>query len=318
MQKLILAASIAIVLLAGHAWAEDDSDFIENTKETSDTGTKNVSGENLSSEASRKIEKQKNGNELLFNAIAQYPQSAYQFEVGSPVVKETDVGNNTVSIAIPVIIKWNKEFIEELKQAISHVAVKAFGRVKVEALNYDTLMASKVVCMSTYALKRSGKADCYALDRKIINEEIPSLLNLPSRAKSYALSVSMLDSKNKPIETYSYAFTSKDNFSKRTHIATQKQGGAITSLFSLFGAQQAETEAPTVRKTEYNDRKAYELFEMGGGFLPPNILWRSVNSSYDYFMILENGEHRVNVVLEIDVKKLKEVAKIEVSMDRFE
>jgi hypothetical protein len=315
--------------------------------------TVKVAGESLFGEAFSKIEQKKGGAELVGKVIAKYPQAAYQFEVGKPTVVNTDHTNGKANIKIPLVIKWDTAFLAELRSALAQASSKEFSSISIKSFergkNQDFAKENQIICFATHGTKRSGRANgCYALDWSVVGRNLSNnngirnlkaldkantLLKLPSQPNSFSLYLSFKDAEGKDLITETYKFTYDDDYRKRP---SERQPGPISSfLKGVFGGDDSATdteEAPKTRKTkkakssrgsahndgangEYTDKETLNLVE-GKDFAPPGILWNAYKT--EHLMLIEDAAFKMSVVVPVDVEKLKEVVKIEVSMNGFE
>lgn len=133
--------------------------------ESLNIATKQVDGGSLFGESFSKINAQKSGSEVLGKILSKYPQAAYKIDVGKPEIKSTDQNKNTAKVAIPLTVRWDNAFIDELKDVSSKVAKEEVKLADLETLHKDyyTYSAkgenSRILCFSRKAVIKGGKAD---------------------------------------------------------------------------------------------------------------------------------------------------------------
>lgn len=317
--------------------------------------TRTVAGESLFGEAFSKIEQKKGGAELLGKILSKYPQAAYKFEVGKPAIESTNHTSDKVTILVPLVVRWDAAYLAELKSVLSQAATKEFSSVSIESFkkgsNRDIAQENQIVCFSTHATKRSGRANsCYVLDKALTSEEYAAsptevskgkkvkrvrgrssestLLHLPNQAKELSLFLSFKGADGGNITSETYHFTKNDDYRKRP---SERQPGMVSSFLKGVLGDNGDPDsgevAPKKSKkrpshsnstnSEYGDRQTHNLIEENTyWFYPPGILWLGRETSH--LMLIEDAAFRMDVTVPVDVEQLKNVTKIEVMMNGFE
>jgi len=324
------------------------SSKLKRKLESLNIATKKVEGESLFGEAFSKIDQKKGGSDLLGKILTKYPQAAYVFEVGKPTIENTDHRNAMANVIIPLIIRWDKDFLREFKEILSQIATRDFGVVGAASFEkgpYRNIAdGNQIVCFSTRATARSGKAEkCFALDKALTNEDslelrqgnkrkaakarggaMPSLLKLPSRADSMSIFLAFKNAENESVTTATYRFSAKDDYRKRP---SERQTGALSHFFKdILGNDDDDSKpqsttgkrATKVKKVKSESYDIDHLLEGGNeyaAFYPPGILWRDPETSH--IMLIEDAAFKMRVPVPIEVEKLKSVTKIEVSMESW-
>ncbi len=280
--------------------------------ESLNVATKKVEGESLFGEAFSKVEEKKSSGELLGKILAKYPQAAYVYEVGKPEIESTSSGANKANITIPISIKWDQSFLAELKETLKHVATEERKSISLFSIDSKSSSGVKgypkgtmVVCFSPRSPLRSERAEtCYFIDQSDQDEQggrkikrraaksdgakINSLTNLPRHAADMPMiNIALKDKAGTTIDAASYRFKASDND------GVKKQG------------------------IQYNGNKFKDALD-NIWFQPPNILWReNDDAGGGHILILTDGMYRLNVKTSIDIGILKDIAKMEISMDSW-
>lgn len=136
--------------------------------ESMNIAMKKVEGESLFAEASSKIDEQRSGQELLDNMMSKYPQAAYIYSVNKPSIVSTNPNNEKTTVQIPIIIKWDEAYIQELRSVLSKIAGLEIPSADLVSFNngdnrkYN--LGNKILCIADRRPLRSGRADtCYVL-----------------------------------------------------------------------------------------------------------------------------------------------------------
>jgi hypothetical protein len=301
--------------------------------ESLNIATKKVEGESLFGEAISKIDQKQSGSKLLGAALSRYPQAAYKFDIGKPVINGTDHRQETASVNIPITVRWDKEFTRGFRETIRNVSMKDYGSVGISSFEKGSRYNpenDQVVCFSTNSMAWIGKAErCYVLDRQLVHEQPFSkaqksksaftLLNLPPRPDSMSISLVFKDNDGQSVAASSYTFKSKDDFRKRVK---EREDSTIGSFVKgMFGLTDDNPKPSAKRVTKEKKAKSIShdtdrVLEGGNefsAFYPPGILWRDSKTSH--IMIIEDAAFKMNVPVSMDVEKLKYVTKIEVSVE---
>ena len=269
--------------------------------ESLNIATKAIEGGGLFSEASSKVDEQRNAAELLKKIISKYPQAAYAIEVGKPDIVSVDPSTNMANVNIPLIFRWDKSFLAELGDVLSRVA-----REKLELTPYDLGMGmtpiarayygakehNGIICIGKRGVLKNGKADtCWVFQRPLGQGEGDNLLNLPVVSGSMTLSISFKDRENKTVEVISYALQRGDS---DTWMGQRIAFGRNDIHFSL----------------------QLDL----GTFHPPNVLWSSDHDSYNspatrHVLLISDGVFNLTVKAQIRVENLKNISSMEVHFD---
>lgn len=90
---------------------------------------KRVDGGNLFGTAFSKIDEIKNASAFLANILKKYPQSAYVIQVDKPEIVSTDPTTNKAEIEVPMILTFDRAFVNELKETANRIAIKHYNNV---------------------------------------------------------------------------------------------------------------------------------------------------------------------------------------------
>lgn len=316
--------------------------------ESLNIATKKVEGDTLFGQAFSKVDQKQGGEKMIGNILSKYPQASYQLEVGKPSIENTDHRNEMASVNIPLLIRWDKDFLKELKLILAQTASKDFSSIGVSSFekgsNRDIAESNQIVCFSTHATARSGRAEqCFALDKSLINEDYTSsemrasgirkkarksnqsfsLLKLPSRPNSMSIYLVFKDAQGLDVITATHKFTSKDDYRYRQD---EISPSAVSSfLKDFFGVDDSKASSkPKSKKTtrakqpKSASREIDRLLEDGNemaAFYPPGILWRDPNTNH--LMLIEDAAFQMNIPVTVEIEKLKSVTKIEVSLESW-
>lgn len=265
--------------------------------ESLNIATKKVEGESLFGEAVSRIDEQKGAGELLGNILSKYPQAAYNIEVGKPEIKATDQNKNTAKVGIPLVIRWDNAFIEELKDVLLKVSKEEFKMVEITFMDRadftNKFNNSKILCFSRKAILKSAKAEICGIITEDIYEDAISKGNLDKKnnlmlaavpsSKNVSISIYFKDKENDIIDSTVYELdrTGRDSF--------KRQGIEVSNSF-------------TGRQLEfYSDR--YHL--------KPNTLW----GTDSHLLMVTDGAYTMTVDMDISVTTLSKAASIEVQVE---
>lgn len=255
--------------------------------------TKKVEGESLFGEAFSKVVEQKSSGELLAKTLSKYPQASYLIEVGKPEIESTDSNSNRAKVSIPLVIKWDKVFLEELKNVLSMVSKDKIEWANI--VNKDKQLTelfrkgNKVLCFSSKGILKSGKAEaCWGIDDKNFSKgKSLSLLNIPVSNEKMSLSISFKDKDNNVIELTTYFMKREDRDS------AEKQ--EIPNDYSNFSLS------------------ALRMILNGEGFMPPNILWKGLHTRE--LLLLTDGVFNLTIKADVDINNLSNISSIEVHVN---
>lgn len=265
------------------------SNKLKKKLESINIAIKKIEGESLFGEAFSKVEETKNADELLSHILSKYPIAAYIIEAGKPMIKSTDPKNNTALISIPLIIRWDKTFIDEFSNILSKVSKEQFADTDIESMSRKT-RAHKVLCFSKKAILKSGKAEfCVLLEKDSPSKRNTkkSLINPPVSSNSMSLTINLKDKNNNIVEADTYTFAHKDSDSP------ERQGLRLSG------------DRPILR-TELS----------GEGFTPPNTLWRDLYGRN--ILLLTDGEFILNAETKVTIENMNNISFIEIKFNSWE
>jgi len=273
--------------------------------ESLNIATKKVEGKSLFGEAASKINEQKDASGLLKNILSKYPQAAYDIKVGKPEIKSTDPGKNKAKINIPLIIKWDSNFIAELEDVLSKISKENLKMEDLSGLIYKVLSheemrygsGNRVVCFSPKAILKSRKAEnCKIIDFIAYKEatgltrhkETVSLMSTEGVAvERLSLTVFLKDKDDNIIDTYIYSFDLKDGDSSKRHGIWQ-------------------------------DGKSGQLdYDFGGNVAAANNFPNTLKDIYAITLLITDGEYNMDLETDLDVKYLENISTIDVQFEPF-
>jgi len=251
---------------------------------------KKVDGESLFGEAFTKIDSQKNGTMLFKNILSKYPQAAYKFEVGKPEILSTDPSRNKASVKIPIVIKLDSAFIDELTSVLKQVSTKTMPEAEIETFMYEQ---NHYVCVTPMALLQSGSSEyCFALDNSTIKNASkisttygPSIIS--SQPYDHSLKILFKDGTGRIVLAKKYSFENDNSY-----LRDRNFNG--TNMDDFFNS--------TALKHNFGDRYAFK---------PPNIIGDKT------IIFVKDGFMPLDIVVDISIDILKTVSKLEVSMDSY-
>lgn len=264
--------------------------------ESLNIATKKVEGESLFGEAVSRINEQKGASELLGNTLSKYPQAAYRIEVGKLEIKATDQNKNTAKVGIPLVIRWDNAFIEELKDALIKVSKEEFKMVELitfmdRADFTKKFNNSKILCFSRKATLKSLKAEVCGIITEDIYKDAISKGNLDKNNN--------LMDEGRPIKNLSLSIYFKDkenNIIDSTIYELHRVGKGKDS----FERQGIEVNSYTGRQVAYSNQ-----------WPNPNTLW---GTDYHLLMVTD-GAYTMTVEMDISVTTLSKAASIEVQVE---
>jgi len=272
---------------------------------------RNVEGEKLFDEASGRVEEKRSGAALLDKIISKYPQAAYNFEVGDPQIGSVDPASGKATLIIPLKIRWDQSFLDELRSVMEQVARQEIKMVDIlsfsQGVNNKYLRNGTVVCFSSRSRIMVGMAEkCLIMENQDLDfrfrhgdknhkhkptssDRQKSLLNLPSSASAMTFMLTLKNKAGSEVHTIIYSFKRGDSD------GCDKQGIAY---------ERGNPKSSTLR------------FALSGeGFKPPNILWRDLRNRR--IMIVTDGVFNIDLPARVDSNILKEIQTIEVNIDAW-
>lgn len=265
--------------------------------ESLNVATKQVDGGSLFGESFSKINAQKSGSEVFAKILSKYPQAAYKIDVGRPEIKSTDQNKNTAKVAIPLTVRWDDAFIDELKDVSSKVAKEEVKLADLETLDkeYYTYSAkgenSRILCFSRKAVIKSGKAD------------VCEIIDYPELWKNAV---------------------SKGNIDKERHFINTGSGHHFMS-FLIYFKDKDNNVLDSTTWTYGNYPRDYDTLEKHGlAWEARNKLERMSGVSYPlvfwsytpHVLLLTDGVYNTVIETEVNVESLGKAASIEVQIGK--
>jgi len=251
-----------------------------------------VDGGSLFGEAATRIDEKRDGASLLGHLTRKFPQAAYRFAIGKPVIDRVDHATNKATVKVPVVATWDREFLDEYLAAVKNVARSELQdpKIMLELAGKD----EGIVCIGNRETIKSVHADvCYKLD--------PSLYS--------GLGV-------KSLIYHTNSGSGADLWRNLTlSIKCKNASGVVVHRTELqFNLDNSDRFEWQFAKGSYKDsfdiqRNFYHSIYL---FNYPNTLWRSHNR----VVIVKDGEYRMTPTLQIDADKLKNITAIEVSLNQ--
>ncbi len=122
-----------------------------------------VDGGSLFSEASTRIGEKRDGAAMLAHVTRKFPQAAYRFTIGNPVVEKVDHHSNKASVKVPVVAVWDKDFLAEYLAVVKNISRGELSDPKISPKLANN--SEGVLCVSSMENTKSVHADiCYRLD----------------------------------------------------------------------------------------------------------------------------------------------------------
>jgi len=261
---------------------------------------RNVEGETLFNEVTGRMEEKRAGVASLEKIISKYPQAAYAIEVGAPQIKSVDQATGKTTMNIPLKIRWDQSFLDELRSVMEQVSREELKIVDIlsfsQGVNKKYHRNGAVVCFSSRSRIRAGMAEnCMILESQHPDfltrntDRRRSLINLPASANAISLMLTFKDRTGNEVHTASYAFKRQDSDS------CDKQG---------------------IVYERGNPRSSTLRFVLSGeGFKPPNILWRDLRNRR--LLIVTDGVFNIDLPVTVDANVLKEVQTVEVHINSW-
>lgn len=263
--------------------------------ESLNIAVKKVDGGSLFGESFSKIDAQRNGSEVLGKILAKYPQAAYKIEVGKLEIISTDQNKNTAKITIPLTIRWDDAFIDELKDVSSRVAkeeIKMADLVKFrDDYLYDTAKAKKarLLCFSRKAVIKGKRADvCEMIETDLLK-------NAFSKARIDEKNMFLSDAGGIPKLSFLIYFKDKDN-------------DVIDSTTWIYG-DKWDDSANMSKQNVVEDNSIGTLYSY---FNFPLSFW--YNQSHA--LLLTDGVYKKTIETEVDIESLRNAASVEVQIGK--
>jgi hypothetical protein len=311
---------------------------------------KKVEGDSLFGEAVTRIENQLTGQEMLDKILSKYPQAAYSFEIGKPLIVSTNPKSGKARIRIPLSIKWDQAFVSELKDVLSKVAKIELKSAEISSFgngpNIKYLRGNKVVCFSGKRTIRSGRADaCEVIGiqgEKITERKTKKIKggrdNNSNKPPDWLKKLDLLSliTGEKPEvnneELINPSGGTPLEFDKKSLLNLPISSEAMTLLFKFkdkseqdidaatYSFKYQDTDSPQNQEIlpDRRDSSSYTLavYLKGDPHTPPNTLWHDSHSRH--ILILTDGIFKISPEVDIDVRILKEITKIEVNMNSWQ
>lgn len=190
--------------------------------ESLNIAVRGVEGETLFNEATGRMEEKRAGVALLEKIISKYPQAAYAIEVGAPQIKSVDQVTGKATMNIPLRIRWDQSFLDELRSVMKQVSREELKMVDIlsfsQGVNKKYRRNGAVVCFSSRRRIRAGMAEnCMILENQHPDfltrntDRRRSLINLPASANAISLMLTFKDRTGNELHTASYAFKRQDS-----------------------------------------------------------------------------------------------------------
>lgn len=272
---------------------------------------RNVEGERLFNEASGRLEEKRSGAALLEKIISKYPQAAYNFEVSAPQIGSVDQASGKATLNIPLKIRWDQSFLDELLFVMEQVSREELKMVDILSFSQDAnnkyLRNGIVFCLSSRSRIRAGMAEkCMILENQDLDflsrhgdknqkqkvthtDRQSSLMNLPASAGAMSLILTLKDNAGNEVHTISYAMKRQDSD------GCDQQGIAY---------ERGNPRSSTLRHVL-----------SGEGFKPPNTLWRDLRNRR--LLIVTDGVFNIDLPVRLDASVLHEIHTIEVHMNSW-
>jgi hypothetical protein len=263
--------------------------------------TEKIEGESLFGEAYSKIVLKQSAEKILIQTLRKYPQSAYTFEVRKPVIENTHHKESLAHIKIPLIIKWDVEYLRELNEILTHISKDGFREAYLASFETDKIAkVCNMICFSNQTSIKSGTAKiCYCLDKAI-----------PPKYNGFLLAPEhkLLDIKH--ILSLSIIFKNshgQDILAKRFPF--------INSDFYRHGQDILTRRSAFIPDDNYDTDGIRGLAECGGSFnlCPPGVLWN--DRVHGHFLIVEDAAFHIDLQMSVDINILKDITKIEASFN---
>lgn len=260
---------------------------IKNKIQSLNIAIKKMDGGGLFAEAYSKIETDKSATTMLEILGNKYPQSAYEISVGKPVVASTDHNTNSAVVDVPVTFKWDKRYIDELKEVYSSVASKTMDNFYLPrgyGGPHEYWEQWVPVCFTTLNLLKTGYASrCFEISTKVIGKtdkrsnlsNAEFLFMLP---EDISLSILFKDLNGNTVEIHKDELTQHDSYNWLV---------SDRNKFVNIGITQGNKPSP------------------------PNVL----HSFHTPIIYVENGTTEHNVKVKIDTNNLKMITEVNASID---
>lgn len=246
-----------------------------------------VDGGSLFAEAATKIDEKKDGAALLAKVTAKFPQAAYLFDIGKPVIEKLDEHANKANVKVPVVITWDKKFLDEYMDTIKTIAKAELTEPAIEFS-----LASKevgVVCIGGKANIEAVHADrCYRVDSSMYkNLGVKSLIHFIGSGS----------------DLYKKLFLSMKFKKSSGELVARKE-----YPFSYEQSDRYDWQFGKGDKRDFNNEQTF-YHSVPYSFNFPNTLWKAENR----VLIVSDGVFKISPTVTIDADKLKDINTIEVS-----
>lgn len=259
--------------------------------ESLNIATKQVDGGSLFGESFSKINAQKSGSEILGKILSKYPQAAYKIDVGRPEIKSTDQNKNTAKVAIPLTVRWDDAFIDELKDVSSKVAKEELKMADMVKYDRDSLNhENDMLCFSRKAIIKSGTAEvCELIERDLMNNAISKgkidinrhFMQTGTVHHYMPFLIYFKDKDNNVLDSTTWTYPGSNDYDGFT-----RQGISLVKSIPLNGI----TSGPNY----------------------PNVLW----SYTPHVLLLTDGVYNTVIETEVNVENLGNAASVEVQIGK--
>lgn len=264
--------------------------------ESLNIATKQVDGGSLFGESFSKINAQKSGSEILGKILSKYPQAAYKIDVGRPEIKSTDQNKNTAKVAIPLTVRWDNAFIDELKDVSSKVAKEEVKLADLERLHNEYYAysargeGSRILCFSRKAVIKGGKADAC----EIIETEL----------WKNAVSKGNID-----VERHFINTGSGHHFMSFLIYFKDKDNNVLDSTTWTYGNYPRDYDTLEKHGLAWEARNKLERVS---GVSYPLVFW----SYTPHVLLLTDGVYNTVIETEVNVENLSNAASVEVQIGK--
>jgi len=269
---------------------------------------KDIDGDSLFGEAVSKINANVKASALLNKIMSKYPQSAYDMTIGKPEIASTNNESNQVNISVPIMVKWDKAYLNELKTILSYIAesnIKYADQVKYYVETHKNNKKYNGICFVTKnSSSRAILDDCYILD-------IIKLYNI-SREKWDWKKMSYGLIKRQDNLKFMFTFMSKNN----------KE--LFTIPYAYFNSTNSNRDSCIEQGVNHDNLRGMEYLEVANSVMCrdtykslPN-LFPSSEREQDNSIILTDGVYKFNAVLPINTDLLNQIKSIKVSIESWQ
>ena len=256
-------------------------------------GLRKVEGGSLFGEAISRVNEQKSGSALLQTVLSKYPQSAYSFNVGKLEIMSTNPSTNKAKVSIPIDIKFDNKFLNNLKEVLHQVASEERNNAELMDYKYDK---KTTICFARRNPLESGLLDnCWSFSNSLLRNDAPgNFLYREIQLDRYKLNYTFKNAKGEIVYRVKY------NFVVRSCDTTKMQG-----MQMKMG-------------DHYKNNDLQSFLDGDVSSNPPNILATkqySDNSGRGFGVVITNGTYSLDITTDIDIELLKKMSSIEVSFD---